>query len=139
MTDKKAPAAKAVALLQRDDIMAAPDLPLVEVAVPEWGGKVFVKPMTAAGRDAFEAAVSDDNGEIDKHNFRAKLIVRCVVDPETGVRTFQNEDAVALGKKNALPVNRIFEACAKASGLSPEDVASLEGNSDGRDGASSSD
>jgi len=118
--------------LNRDSILGAEDLPLVEVAVPEWGGSVWVKPMTAAGRDAFEVAVSDDNGEVDRRNFRAKLVARCAVDPETGVRLFKDDDAKALGSKNALPLSRIFEAAAKASGLTPEDVEKLEGNSDGR-------
>lgn len=126
------------AALTRDGILATEDLPLVAVEVPEWGGTVWVKPMTAAGRDAFEAAVSDDNGTVDKRNFRAKLVVRCAVTPE-GVRLFKDDDAKALGAKNALPLNRIFEVAAKASGLSPEDVEKLEGNSDGRGGVSSSD
>jgi len=125
--------------LRRDDILAVDDLPLVPVEVPEWGGAVWVKPMTAAGRDAFEVAVSDDNGEIDRHNFRAKLVARCAVDPETGVRLFKDEDAKALGAKNALPLSRIFDAAARASGLTPDDLAAMEGNSDGRGGASSSD
>ena len=126
-------------MLSRDDILGAPELPLVEVDIPEWGGTVWVKPMTAAGRDAFEASVADDNGKVDKRNFRAKLVVRCVVDHETGVRLFQDDDAKAIGAKSAMPVDRIFEAAAKASGLTPEDLVGLEGNSEGRDGDSSSD
>jgi len=126
-------------LLLRDGILGADDLPLVEVAVPEWGGVVWVKPMTAEGRDAFEADVSDAEGNIDKHNFRANLCVRCIVDPESGERVFKDADAKALGAKNALPVNRVFEVAAQASGLTPEDVEKLEGNSDGRGGDSSSD
>ena len=138
MTEEKVKAASVVAL-NRDAILAVEDLPLVPVEVPEWGGTVWVKPMTAAGRDAFEVAVSDDNGEIDRRNFRAKLVVRCAVDPETGVRLFKDDDAKILGAKNALPLSRVFEAAARASGLSPDDVEKLQGNSDGRDGDSSSD
>lgn len=128
-----------LAALQRDQILAVADLPLAAVEVPEWGGTVWVKPMTAAGRDAFESAVSDESGDIDRTNFRANLVVRCAVDPETGKRIFKDGDANALGEKNALPVNRVFEVAARASGLTPEDVAGLEGNSDGRGGDSSSD
>lgn len=115
----------------RDRILAADDQPLVPVDVPEWGVRVWVKPMSAAQRDAFEAAVSDDNGVIDKTNFRANLVVRCVVDPETKARVFQTEDAKMLGTKNALPVGRIFDAAAKSSGLTPDDVAGLEGKASG--------
>jgi len=124
--------------LTRDGILGAEDLPLVPVEVPEWGGTVWVKPMTAAGRDAFEVAVSDDNGEVDRKNFRAKLVVRTAVTPD-GVRLFTDDDAKTIGAKNALPVNRVFEVAARASGLTPEDVAGLEGNSAGRDGDSSID
>lgn len=136
MTEKKE---TPVVVPLRERILGAEDLPLVAVEVVEWNETVWVKPMSAAGRDAFESAVSDDNGEVDKRNFRAKLVVRCVVDPETGVRVFKDDDAKALGAKNALPLNRIFEAAAKASGLSPDDVEKLEGNSDGPVDASSSD
>ena len=124
--------------LSRDAIFEVADLPLIAVEVPEWGGAVWVKPMTAAGRDAFESDVSDAEGNIDRSNFRANLVVRCAVDPDTGKRLFRDNDAAALGAKNALPINRVFEVAAKASGLTPEDVAGLEGNSDGRDGGSSS-
>jgi len=136
MTDKKE---TAPVVLLRDAILSAVDLPLVEVEVPEWGGIVYVKPMTAGARDAFEASVADSEGNVDRRNFRAKLVVRCMVDPETGHRLFKDTDALALADKNALPVSRVFDAAAKASGLSPDDVEAMEGNSDGRDGASSSD
>lgn len=136
MTASKKPAP---IVLGRDAILNVEDLPLTEVDVPEWGGVVYVKPMTASERDAFEAAVSDLEGNVDRKNFRAKLVARCAVDPATGERVFRDDDVKALGLKNALPLSRVFDAAAAASGLSPEDVAGLEGNSDGREGDSSSD
>lgn len=115
-------------MLGRDDILNAVDIAVIEVDVPEWGGVVSVKPMNVAQRDAFEIAVSDSDGEVQRKDFRAKLVVRTVVDPISGTRIFKDEDIKALNAKSAAAVSRIFEAAAKASGLSPEDVEKLEGN-----------
>lgn len=124
-------------VLSREEILAAKDIKTVEVEVPEWGGAVTVKPLTAAERDEFEASVADEEGNVERANFRAKLVARCLVDAE-GQRLFTDGDIAALGGKNALPLNRVFDVCATAAGLAPSDVAAMEGNSNGQGGASSS-
>ena len=84
------------AILSRDAILAADDLPRETVEVPEWGGAVVVQGLTSRQRDLFEASIQkrraggkkrhkdqrDDEDRIDLDNFRAKLVVRCVVDQQ---------------------------------------------------------
>jgi hypothetical protein len=139
MTTRKPQEEVAPRKLGRDDILNAVDIELVEINVPEWGGLVTIKPMNVAQRDAFEINVSDKDGEVQRKNFRAKLVIRTVVDPESHTRIFKDEDIPALNAKSAAAVSRVFEAAARASGLSPEDVEKLEGNSNGQADDSSSD
>lgn len=130
-----------VAFLTRDAILAAPDLAIIEVEVPEWGGTVRVRALSGAERDSFEASCMkekrDGKTEFDPRNMRAKLVALCLVDGN-GLRIFQQDDVKALGRKSAKALSRVFDEAAKLNGLSAEDVASLEGNSDGQDDDSSS-
>ena len=38
--------------LSKDQILSADDMGLLEVAVPEWGGRVFVRVMAVGERDS---------------------------------------------------------------------------------------
>lgn len=113
--------------LTRDSILRADDLPREEVAVPEWGGAVWVRTLTAAERDAFEASVNPGKGRKNLANFRARLAVLCVVD-EKGERLFQDEDAAALGRRSAAALDRITDAALRLSGLSEAGQKEAEGN-----------
>ncbi len=111
--------------LKRDEILEAQDQTIEEVAVPEWGGVVLVRGMTGAERDALEAETGA--GGMNLENFRARLLVRCIVDAE-GQRVFRDEDAEALGKKNARALDRIFAVATRLSGLTNDEVEALTKN-----------
>jgi hypothetical protein len=119
--------------LTRASILAVQDLPRELVEVPEWGGAVYVRAMTALERDAFEASFVKGQGkraQVSLLNVRAKLVVRTIVD-EQGNRIFEDGDAEALGAKSASAVNRAFEAAARLSGITEQDEADLMGESGG--------
>lgn len=120
-----------MALLTRDAILQAKDLPTEDVEVPEWGGTVRVRALTGAERDAFEQSIIEQRGKSTKmnlQNMRAKLVALTVVDEE-GNRIFSDEDAKLLGQKSASALNRIFEVAQRLSGLTPADVDELTKNS----------
>lgn len=118
--------------LSRDQILAAPDLPAHSVRVPEWGGDVFVRSMTGAERDAFEAAIFDGD-KVNRANIRARLVSLCAVD-DKGDRLFSEADIEALGKKSAAALERVYAAASRLNALSPADVEELAKNSrTGRD------
>ena len=48
---------------------------------------------------------------------------------EAGERLFSNDDVVALGKKNASALDKVFAIAQKLNGLSAADVEELEKNS----------
>lgn len=119
-----------MALLTRDAILQAQDLPKELVSVPEWGGEIYVRALTGAERDAFEQTIVERKGKSTKMNFknmRAKLVALTTVDEE-GKRIFSDSDAELLGKKSAAALTRVFEVAQRLSGITPVDVEELTGN-----------
>ena len=114
-------------------------VPCPEWAGPEWDGTVTLQGLTGTQRDAFEAscrqvmpAVGGRQPEVVARleNVRAKLLVKCIIDPETGERVFTEQQINALGEKSGKVLDRLFEKASELSGLSEEDVEDLAKNSE---------
>jgi len=117
-------------LLNKDDILNAPDLPMEEVEVPQWGGTVLIRGMTGAQRDAFEALMLDDkadNVQNLRQNFRARMVSMAIVDAEGNIM-FTPEDIDALGNKSAQALDLVFEKIQKLNAFKKEDVDELVKN-----------
>ncbi len=125
-------------LLGRDAILAADDLPFEDVKVPEWGGTVRVRAITAGERDLFEQSVIADRENMGFRAIRARMASLSIVDAK-GDRLFTEEDIEALDGKSAAAMDRVFEVSERLSGLGGDDVKELEKNSGaGQRGDSSS-
>lgn len=122
-------AASAPGLLDRAAIFASDDHILERVDVPEWGGFVYCKTLGGAERDDFEQEHLDEKGNRKSRvaNIRANLVARTVCDGD-GNLLFGPGDVKALGKKNAKPLDRLFEVAMRLSGLSDKDIEDLAGN-----------
>src|SRR6266704_1000355 len=117
--------------LDRERILAVPDITTEAVDVPEWGGAVTVRGLTGDERDDFEATCVKGRGrktEVNLRNFRAKLVARSCVAADGVSRLFSDEDAAALGKKSGAAINRVFEVAARLSGLTDADMEELAKN-----------
>lgn len=128
--------------LNADAIRAVDDLVYETVEVPEWGGPVIIRGLTAKERDQYDREiVSVDNqgrtklGRLD--NLRALLLVRCIVD-DNHERLFRDADAKMLGEKSSKVVGELYEIASRLSGMRAEEVeeaaenledGQLEGNS----------
>lgn len=119
-------------MLSRDQILAADDLPRAEVAIPEWGGSIFVRTMNGSERDRFEAAHLKAPGV----DFRARVAVACACDDQ-GAPLFTAEDIPALGAKSSAALTRIFEAASKLNRMSDQDYDQLGKDSSANRSASS--
>lgn len=127
-------------LLSKEQIWAANDLKTVDVSVPEWGGEVRVKTLTGYERDQYEADSVKIQGNKRQMagNLRARLVALTCVDDQ-GQLLFTRADVMKLGQKSAAALERVFEAAAKLNGMTDEDMADLEGNSEsGQNGSSTS-
>lgn len=112
--------------LSKDQILAADDMGLLKVSVPEWGGDVFVRVMTVGERDAYENEWQQKKSTgVD--DFRTKFLVRCLVD-EKGNRLFENGDVARLSQKSARVMNRLWLAAMEHNNLSDESVEELAKN-----------
>lgn len=120
-------------LLGREAIAAAVDTVYEEVEIPEWGGSVRVKSLSATERDAFEATLVATEGKKNRTNLvniRAKLVAACLVDA-LGARIYADPSVGVneLGQRNGAAMDRIFTVCQRLSGMSQKDIEELEKNS----------
>jgi hypothetical protein len=116
--------------LTRDQIVEVDDTEYDVVACPEWGGDVRLRSIKGRQRDEYEQSLVVERGgsrQMNLRNARAKLIVLCAVD-EQGNLLFSPDDLNMLGRKNAKPLDRLFDACRKLAGLSEDDVDKLTEN-----------
>lgn len=106
--------------LSRDDILKANDLKTEGVEVPEWGGKVFVRSITAAEHQTFSESLNPSGAEkqedMSLSNVKAKLVVFTAVDAD-GNLLFKPEDAEALGAKSAKAVDRVYVVASRLNGI----------------------
>lgn len=122
-------------MLNADAIRAVDDRAYETVEVPEWGGTVRLRGLTAVERDQYdrEMVKFDNNGKAQLgrlDNVRALLVVRCLVD-EGGDRMFRDSDARWLGDKSSLVIGKLFEVCSRLSGMRPEETEAAAEDFDG--------
>jgi hypothetical protein len=119
-------------ILGRDEILGAPDLKRERVEVPEWGGAVFIREMTADERDRWEASTLDENGrELPPAErlgkFRSTLGSMCICDAN-GVRIMSDDDVDELGRKSTVALGRCFEVIKRLNAIFEDDIEQLVKN-----------
>ncbi|MGH7536939.1 MAG: hypothetical protein ACREMG_15385, partial [Gemmatimonadales bacterium] len=98
-------------LLDRAAILAAPDIATELAEVPEWGGQVRLRGLSAAALSAVR--ISSDGKEADA--FMLAVLGASLTD-ETGALLFPGEAGQAeLGTKNPAVLNRLFEVAARVN------------------------
>ena len=115
-------------MLSKEEILSCSDVKIETVHVPEWGGDICVKTITAQEQDEWSVLVSEQRG-IKKINAQASFLVMCLCD-ESGNLIFTKEDIESLGKKSAGAMNRIFNVASRLNGLSKDDLKEIEKNSE---------
>jgi hypothetical protein len=112
-------------MLTKDAILAAEDRPTQDMEVPEWGGAVRLRGLSATDQDTFNAVCFDGKGKLLVANFRAQLVARCVVD-DAGARIFTDAEVELVAGKSGAVLDRIFPVCLKLSGM--QDLEGVKGN-----------
>ena len=115
--------------LNKEAILAIRDFTMTEVDVPEWGGKVQMRPMSGKERDAFEMEIQRRTkvGSMDSENLRVMLLALSLVD-EAGKSLFTLADMEALNEKSAVVICRLFEVAQKINGLTAQAIEGLGKN-----------
>lgn len=117
--------------LTASQILAANDVKVEPVDVPEWGGTVYVRVLRGTDRDQFEEWI---NKEKDR-SVRCRFLVLTLCD-EKGSLLFTPEQVAALGEKSGEVLGRVFDKAWDLNYLSPKKVDELgkdspSGQSDG--------
>ena len=111
----------------QDRILAADNRPKEAVFVPQWGLSVFVRTLSGAERDDWEASIVQQKGKAttyDLRNIRARLVCKAVVD-ENGRRVFSDHEAEVLGEKSAAALDLLFTVAQRLNALTNADVEDL--------------
>lgn len=116
--------------LTRDAILGADDRPITPIDIPEWGGPVLLRGMTAAARASWEAEVIDPKTSRarDDVEARSRLAVRVLVNA-AGERLFQDGEYTLLMGRSAAALSRIFVAALGLSRTGDAEVTRLLGES----------
>ena len=113
-----------MAILSKEEILAAVDLPEEVISIPEWGGDVKVRGMSAEERVRWLKETQDDKGQIDPEKAAYIAVIYGVTEPK-----FTQEDVPALKQKSASAIDRISRAWLRLSGVGDEELAKVRGNS----------
>jgi hypothetical protein len=122
--------------MNREEFLAANDRVIEPVEVLVGGKKVtmYVRSLTGAERDRWEASnVLKDKKtgtfDVKMENLRARLI-EIAACHEDGSPYFQPGDVARIGQKNARTVAALYDASARISGISKEDLEDIVKNSE---------
>jgi hypothetical protein len=109
--------------LTAEQILAADDAGLKKVAVPEWGGDVYVRVMSVGERDEYERMWIGKR-ETGIENFRTQYLARVLCD-EKGALLFTRDQVSKLAGKSGAVMSRLFEVAMSHNNMSEEDVETL--------------
>jgi hypothetical protein len=104
------------------------------VEIPEWDGDVAcVQSPMASEKDAFEKSLSSMRqmgrrlvAMPNLENVRARLVVRCLVDPETHERILEDTDVELVGQQNAKAIDRIIAVATRLGWMGDDDFEKVE-------------
>lgn len=91
----------------RDKILAADDIQVELVEVPEWDVIVEVRGMSGNDRSRIIEVASSEEGGISIGRLYAETVIAATFDPDTGERVFGDGDVDALLSKASAPIDRI--------------------------------
>lgn len=116
-----------MALISKSQILGASDITTETVAVPEWGGDVLVRGLSARQRGAWQQSMRVTRAgkpDMDVTFMNVSLCMLCIVD-EDGKRMFEESELLALADKSASAIEAVARVALRLSGLDEEDRQAL--------------
>jgi hypothetical protein len=126
--------------LTREAVLQTKDLARDPVEVPEWGGSIYVRCLTAWEGVRFNKAhyhIVDGKEVPNPETFHAGLVAACACDAD-GNLLFSEADVEALAQKSAVALGRVVVAALRVNKLDRQSQEFLEKNSAPTPGGSSS-
>lgn len=121
-------------ILDKAAILAADDLRIEKVSVPEWkaGASVCVRNLKGWQRDQYDKFSMEAREKKDFTHTRAKLVSISLCDEKGEFLNFTEAEMLALSEKSAAPLSRLYHACLLLSGFTDDDAKELEKNDSGQ-------
>lgn len=116
-----------MAILTKEQILAADDVKRVKLEVPEWGGEVYISTMSGTARDEFETGILSNAKGGKVGNARARLAASTITD-ELGNLLFTANDIEALGLKSQAALDRVVVESQRLNKLTNDDLEEAEKN-----------
>jgi hypothetical protein len=114
-----------MSLLTAEQILASRPWPTEEVEVPEWGGSVRVRALSATEIDAFNASIVQQNGKnvvVNRINYRRNLLALSLVNGDGVTRLFTDEaKIVLLGAQPSIILDRLMAVVNRLNAITEED------------------
>ena len=118
-------------MLTRSMILASEYPKPIEVDIPEWGGKVFIRYITADEREEWESLdwVQTANGTLkyNKEHIRARFLAFCLAD-ENGDLLFSQDDIDVLSKQPAHIISGLYQIARQINVVGDDDILELAKN-----------
>ena len=115
-------------MLSKSEILEAKDIESETITISEWGGDVIVTGLSLADKDKWTSSIMVD-GKPDMEGATAKLCIMCMRD-EAGEQLFSFKDRIALQKKSASALDKVFQVAQRLSGIGQEEVEETVKNSE---------
>ena len=117
-----------------DDLETICNRSVERVPVPEWNRWVFIRTISAAERDAFDARSVQRRGDdvtTNLQNYRARLSALCMCE-EGGAVLFADPEAgaVKIGQSDSKAVQRLFDVACRVNGIGQGEVDAAVKNSE---------
>lgn len=114
-----------MSLLTLEQLLQPRAWPVEELEIPELGGSVRIRALSASEMDAFNAAITETRGKnvvVNRLNYRAKLLAKALVNGD-GKTPLCTEPAheIALGSLPTAVADRILEVVNRLNGMTKED------------------
>lgn len=113
-----------MAILTKTQILEASDIDVREVPVPEWGGSVLVKSLSAGQVERIQLRMKGKG----LRGVTAAMLAMAIVD-EQGNRLFKETDIDALSKKSIQACQRVLKAVQEQNGLDNQAIKEMAKNS----------
>lgn len=112
--------------LTKEQILQVQDRQVCRLDCPEWGGEVFVRPLSGEQRDELEERFSKSDSMI---GIRAWIAAAGLCDESGESMQFTPHEIDKLASKSASTLDRIATKVQSISGMSAADIEELEKNS----------
>lgn len=110
-----------MAILTKEQVVEASDLPRELVDVPEWGGEVWVGTMTGADASYYQTSLLniDGEGKVKSVNVEGAdvRLAALTIQNEDGSLMFGRKEVEALGKKSPKALERVCKVAQRLNGL----------------------